>query len=145
MFTLSDTNIDPAALGWAMAQPRAGALATFEGWVRNLHEAHAVSRLTYEAYGPLAIKEGNRILAAVKAAHDVLDAQCVHRIGSLEVGEIAIWVGVTAEHRGPALATCQQIIDEIKHSVPIWKKEFYSDGSMAWVNCAHEAKAAGRL
>ena len=144
MFTLSDRDLDPALLGRAMAHPRAGALATFEGWVRNHHAGRGVLRLTYEAYDRLAIKEGDRVLAGARTRFDILDARCVHRIGPLDVGGLAIWIGVTAEHRAPALDACAFIIDAIKATVPVWKKEFYTDGSTAWVNCAHESSGAER-
>jgi adenylyltransferase/sulfurtransferase len=65
----------------------------------------------------------------------VARAACVHRVGALAVGELAVWVGVSAAHRGEAFAACRYIIDEVKHRVPIWKKEHYADGDSGWVNC----------
>jgi len=62
-------------------------------------------------------------------------AECVHRTGALEIGDVAVWVGVSAAHRGEAFDACRHIIDEIKHRVPIWKKEYYTDGDSGWVNC----------
>jgi molybdopterin synthase catalytic subunit len=142
MFKLSPTPIDPAALRQQLRDPRAGACATFEGWVRNRNDGHAVQALDYEAYAPLAGKEGARILAEARTKFSVLDAVCVHRVGSLVLGDLAVWVGVTAEHRGDAFDACRYIIDEAKARVPIWKKEHYANGATAWINGATRGPAA---
>ena len=65
----------------------------------------------------------------------IVDAICIHRVGTLEIGDIAVWVGVTAAHRGAAFDACRYIIDEVKARVPIWKKEHYTGGDSGWVNC----------
>jgi molybdopterin synthase catalytic subunit len=136
MFQISATPLDPAALQRSLQNVRAGACLTFEGWVRNRNEGQAVQALDYEAYGPLAEKEGERILAEALAKFPVLDAACVHRVGSLQLGDLAIWVGVVSEHRGPAFDACRYIIDEAKARLPIWKREHYVGGTTAWINCA---------
>lgn len=135
-FSLSATALDPAALHRALADARAGACVTFEGWVRNRNEGQPVSALDYEAYPPLAEKEGARILAEAREKFSILGAHCVHRTGHLALGDLAVWVGVTAEHRGAAFDACRFIIDEAKARVPIWKKEHYTGGASAWINCA---------
>src|SRR5471032_459696 len=135
-FSLSATALDPAALQNALADVRAGACVTFEGWVRNRNDGQPVAALEYEAYPPLAEKEGARILAEALEKFSVLAARCVHRTGHLQLGELAVWVGVTAEHRGAAFDACRYIIDEAKARVPIWKKEHYAGGANAWINCA---------
>jgi adenylyltransferase/sulfurtransferase len=71
----------------------------------------------------------------------VTHARCVHRVGDLSLGELAVWIGVSAPHRGEAFAACRYIIDEVKHRVPIWKKEHYRDGDSGWVNCERCAAA----
>lgn len=136
MFRLAATPLDPAALQRALADERAGACVTFEGWVRNRNEGQPVASLEYEAYAPLAEKEGTRILAEAREKFSILAAVCVHRTGHLRLGELAVWVGVTAEHRGAAFDACRYIIDEAKARVPIWKKEHYASGASAWINCA---------
>ncbi|MEY2877800.1 MAG: hypothetical protein RLZZ15_180 [Verrucomicrobiota bacterium] len=136
MFSLAATPLDPAALQRALADVRAGACVTFEGWVRNRNDGQPVLSLDYEAYAPLAEKEGARILAEARAKFSLLGAHCVHRTGHLALGELAVWVGVTAEHRGAAFDACRYIIDEAKARVPIWKKEHYASGATAWINCA---------
>lgn len=69
-----------------------------------------------------------------RAKFAVLSAGCVHRIGRLAVGELAVWIGVTAEHRDAAFDACRYIIDELKTRVPIWKKEHYASGAPEWIN-----------
>ena len=135
-FRLSAEPLDPAALARSLADERAGACVTFEGWVRNRNEGQPVLALDYEAYAPLADKEGARILAEAREKFSLLGAVCVHRVGHLRLGELAVWVGVTAEHRGAAFDACRYIIDEAKARVPIWKKEHYASGATAWINCA---------
>jgi adenylyltransferase/sulfurtransferase len=140
-FEFTHDRIEAAALSATLADPAAGGLATFEGWVRNRNEGRVVSRLEYEAFEELAQGEGERIVAAALQRHAALRARCVHRLGALSVGELAVWVGVAAEHRAEAFAACREIIDEIKHRLPIWKKEHYADGDSGWVNCTHCADA----
>ena len=72
---------------------------------------------------------------------DVLAIHAEHRVGALAIGDCAVWVGVSAAHRGAAFDACRYVIDEIKARVPIWKKEHYADGDSGWVNCATRAPA----
>lgn len=134
-FELTDQPIDPRELINAVRSPEAGGLATFEGWVRNHHQGRNVASLEYEAFAALAEKEGNRILAEICAKHDILEARCVHRTGHLAIGDVAIAIAVSSAHRDAAFAACRDIIDSIKSTVPIWKKEHYTDGSSVWVKC----------
>jgi molybdopterin synthase catalytic subunit len=142
MFRLSADPIDAAALVRGLADPRAGACATFEGWVRERNDGRPVRSLEYEAYAPLAEKEGTRILAEASARFPILEAACVHRTGALALGDLAVWVGVTAEHRAAAFEACRYIIDEAKTRVPIWKREHYADGTAGWINAATGASGA---
>lgn len=119
-----------------LSHPQAGACATFEGWVRNHNEGQAVASLEYEAYPELAEAEGARIMTEAKTKFNLLAATAVHRVGHLQIGDMAVWVGVAAAHRGPAFDACRFIIDELKARVPIWKKEHYVAGESAWINCA---------
>jgi molybdopterin synthase catalytic subunit len=135
-FQLTERAIDPAALLGGMGDTGAGACVTFEGRVRDHSEGRVVRALDYEAYGPLAQREGERILREARDKFPVVGAACVHRTGSLSLGDIAVWVAVTAAHRGAAFDACRYIIDEIKARLPIWKKEHYEGGSSEWVNCA---------
>lgn len=134
--------IDPDALRRELFDPGAGAYCGFEGWIRNENEGHEVIRLEYEAYEPLAIDEGQRILAEAAGQFPHLHAHCVHRTGMLEIGECAVWVGVSAPHREEAFLACRYIIDQVKVRLPIWKKEHYADGHSGWVNCERCSKHA---
>ena len=136
-FRVASEPIQSAALHDALANNRAGACVTFEGWVRNRNEGQPVLSLEYEAYTELAQKEGDRILAEARDKFTLLDTAAVHRVGHLQLGELAVWVGVTAEHRGAAFDACRYIIDEAKARLPIWKKEHYATGATAWINCAN--------
>ncbi len=136
MFRISAQPIDPSTLQRSLADPRAGACVTFEGWVRNRNEGQDVCSLEYEAYAPLAEKEGDRILAEARAKFPLVGVTAVHRVGHLQLGEPAVWVGVIAEHRDAAFDACRFVIDEAKARLPIWKKEHYANGATAWINCA---------
>ncbi len=135
MFQLTDQTIDPRALCDEVRDHTAGGFASFEGWVRNHHQGRDVASLEYEAFPALAEKEGNRILEKICAEHDILMARCQHRTGHLQIGEIAIAIAVSAAHRDAAFNACRAIIDQIKFTVPIWKKEHYTDGTSIWVKC----------
>ena len=133
-FHLSDAPLDIAPWRARVLDPRAGGYASFEGWVRNHHAGRTVDGLDYEAYAALAEREGERILAEAKARFEVIEACCVHRVGTLAVGDLAVWVGVSAAHRGAAFEACRYIIDETKRRVPIWKREHYRDGDADWLH-----------
>lgn len=111
-----------------------GAVITFEGRVRNINAGKTVIRLEYDSYRELAEREGLRILEDAKARFRLETAICVHRVGMLELGEVAIRVEVTAAHRRAAFEACEWIVDEVKRTVPIWKKEHYADGHSGWLN-----------
>lgn len=135
-FHLSATALDPGILQRQLIDAHAGACVTFEGWVRDHNDGRAVRALDYEAFAELAEKEGARILAEAHACFAVRAIVCVHRVGALAIGDLAVWVGVSAAHRGAAFDACRYVIDEAKARVPIWKKEHYVDGASEWINCA---------
>jgi molybdopterin synthase catalytic subunit len=136
MFELVSYEIDSAALCRRMTSPGAGALVTFEGRVRNESDGKIVERLEYEAYETMALKEAGKVLDEARRLYPVIDLYCVHRVGRLAIGDLAIWVGALSAHRHEAFSACRFVIDHIKARVPIWKKEYYADGSSIWVNCA---------
>ena len=133
-FNLSETSFDVATLRANLLDARVGGYASFEGWVRDHNGARLVQGLRYEAYDALAQTEGERILDEAVAGFEITDARCVHRTGDLAIGELAVWVGVTAAHRDAAFAACRFIIDEVKSRVPIWKHERYADGEVTWLH-----------
>ncbi len=133
-FALSEGPLEIAPLRDALHSPRAGAFAAFEGWVRDHHQGRDVRGLRYESHAALASTEGERILDEALQRFDLIDARCVHRVGELAVGELAVWVGVSAAHRDAAFTACRWIIDEVKARVPIWKHERYVDGDAGWLH-----------
>ena len=139
---MTDRSIDPDTLRRALFDAGAGAYVGFEGWIRNENEGHLVERLEYESYEPLAVSEGEKVIAEARAKFPLLHAHCVHRSGTLEIGECAVWVGVSSAHRDEAFNACRYIIDQVKVRLPIWKKEHYADGNSGWVNCERCAEHA---
>ena len=113
-----------------------GARSVFEGTVRKTNDGHQVKKLQYECYESLAIKEGDQILDEAIEKFDLIDAFCVHRVGTLEIGETAVIVVTTSGHRDQSFKGCRYIIDEVKCRVPIWKKEHYADGETQWLKGA---------
>ena len=140
-FFLATSPPNPSEFRQLLRDDLSGALVVFEGWVRASNHGRKVVRLEYEAYEPLAIQEGERILSEAVDRFGIRDAVCCHRTGSLPVGDLAVWVGVVSAHRAEAFEGCRYIIDELKVRVPIWKKEHYEDGETSWLEpcacCGH--------
>lgn len=131
-FRITTDPIDTEAQRRLLGDARCGAYAAFEGWVRNHHAGRNVLGLNYACYPQLAEHEGQRILGEAHARFDIHDAACIHRIGNCAIADLAVWVGVTAIHRDAAFAACQWIIDAVKLRLPIWKQEYYADGTPIW-------------
>lgn len=137
-FALSEEPLDDARLATLRKEtedPGGGAFVAFEGRVRDHNEGRAVASLAYESYAALAHAEAAAILAEAHGRFPLLSVRCVHRVGTLAVGEVAVWVGVVAAHRDAAFDGCRYVIDELKGRVPIWKKETYLDATTDWVGC----------
>jgi molybdopterin synthase catalytic subunit len=133
MAFLTPDSIELASLVPTVESPERGAIACFLGVVRNRHGNRAVVRLHYSAYGPMAEAECARIVAEAESRWQVAVA-LRHRTGRLEVGETAVAIAAASAHRDEAFAACRWVIEEVKRRVPIWKQEFYADGSVAWVD-----------
>jgi molybdopterin synthase catalytic subunit len=114
--------------------PAAGAVVLFSGEVRDHNKGRAVAYLEYEAYHPLAVKMIHAILAEARAKWSLQSAIAQHRVGRLDIGESAVVVITASAHRREAYEANRHIIDRIKHEVPIWKCEYFSDGSHQWGN-----------
>lgn len=142
MFKLTAEALNAESLRAQMENNGAGAFVAFEGRVRNSNEGKKVLKLEYEAYEQLAVKAGAEILARAKENFPIIDVVCIHRTGELQIGDIAVWVGVLSAHRAEGFDACRFTIDQIKATVPIWKKEYYEDGTINWVNCAECAAHA---
>ena len=143
MFSITEKQLNVQQLAAGLENPAGGALVTFEGRVRNHNEGLSVKGLDYQAYVPLAEGEGTKLIDEAKAKYDLLDCCCVHRVGSLAIGEIAVWVGVISAHRADAFEAARYIIDEAKKRVPIWKRENLESGTSHWVAC-HDEEPSGQ-
>lgn len=137
---LKATAIELGELVAQVESPAKGGVACFLGAVRNHQGGRQVLRLEYSAYEEMAEAECARIVAEAKDRWDCSVA-VAHRIGSLEVGDTAVAIAAAAAHREEAFAACRYVIEEVKRRVPIWKREFYADGSVEWV----VGGAAGRV
>lgn len=121
----------------AVAHPECGGICTFEGVVRNHHEGRRVIRLFYEAYELMAEKVLTQLKSEIENEWPGCHASVMHRHGELNIGDVAVAIVVWAPHRREAFAACEAMINRIKECVPIWKQEFYADGSVKWVRCHH--------
>ncbi|MHB8507070.1 MAG: molybdopterin synthase catalytic subunit [Candidatus Dormibacteria bacterium] len=124
--------IDTGAAIAGVASPEYGATAVFLGIVRDHDNGKAVDRLEYEAHEPMAEVQVGHLVERAMTRWDVGRVSVQHRLGDLSIGEVSVIVAVSAVHREPALEACRWLIDTLKAEVPIFKKEWYADGS-AWV------------
>jgi molybdopterin synthase catalytic subunit len=115
-----------------VAGPDCGGLVTFVGTVRNQTKGKTVQRLDFEAYKPMAIAEMQKIAKTATDRWPVHRIAIHHRVGMLQIGEIAVIISVACAHRKAAFEACQFAIDTLKETVPIWKKEIFEDGEV-WV------------
>ena len=134
MFAINEAPIDAGRLHRGLEADGAGAVVSFEGRVRNYNDSRAVNGLSYQAYAELAEAEGRRIVEEAHAKFAVERVVCVHRVGDLAPGDIAVWAGVSAGHRAAAFDACRYVIDEVKARVPIWKREHYIEGASEWLH-----------
>ena len=144
-FHLSDLPLDISTLSEELHDSAAGAEVTFDGRVRIHNAGRVVSQLEYQAYPALALATGRRILEEEAARHGILRAVAVHRTGSLEIGESAVWIGVASAHREAAFDAARVIIERLKYELPVWKKETYADGSTEWVGPDNQSAETERL
>jgi molybdopterin synthase catalytic subunit len=115
--------------------PHIGGVVIFEGRVRSINEGKKVNSLEYEVYQLLAQKEGDKIIQETLDKFDILDLKVNHRVGHLQIGDIALYAFAGSVHRSEAFEATQYVVDQIKLRVPIWKKEHYADGTADWVAC----------
>ena len=132
MFTLSAEPLDGRDLK-AELQADTGAVVVFEGHVRGRSHGRDIALLEYEAHADQATKEFERIAAEAREKFAVTDVRCVHRVGRAMPGEMAVWVAAVAPHRDAAFDACRYAMDELKHRLPIWKKQHYTDGTSEWI------------
>jgi molybdopterin synthase catalytic subunit len=138
---LTESPLDLNALVAEVSADDRGGVASFVGMVRDHHDGRAVQGLEYSAYAPMAEAECGRIVEEAERRWPVRIA-LRHRVGSLDIGDIAVAIAVAGAHRDEAFAACRHVIEEVKRRVPIWKRERYADGSVEWVGTAGAGTAA---
>ena len=122
--------IDTAAIANALKHPEDGAAAIFEGIVRNNTRGRQTVYLDYESYEAMALKKMEELVAQALADFKIRDVALVHRLGRLKIGETSVLIVVASAHRGAAFEACRWLIDTLKKTVPIWKKEYFVDGAV---------------
>lgn len=118
--------------------PECGGLCTFEGIVRNHHGGKSVNHLVYETYEPMAEKELQKLIDEIVSEWTDVKIQVLHRHGRLSIGDVAVAIAAWAPHRREAFRACEAMIERIKKRLPMWKHEFYGDGTDKWVMCLHD-------
>ncbi len=137
MFVLQATPIDCLKIKNSYSDPSNGALVSFEGLVRSDQvESKKVASLLYIADETICTQEGSLIINQAIEKFNLNHAVCIQRIGQVEVLHTAIWIGAWAPHREDAFSGCRFIIEETKRRLLIWKKEFYNNGTSAWIHGA---------
>ena len=133
MYKITSENIEPDALfEWAL-KPCHGAVVTFAGTVRDNTHGRRTLRLAYEAYAEMAEAKMREVGEEIRERWGIEDVAMIHRVGTLEIGEISILIAVAAPHRKHAFEACSYAIDRVKQIVPVWKKEIWADGEREWV------------
>ena len=122
--------IDARAIRLSLEHPEDGAVAVFEGVVRNHSRGRKTLYLDYEAYETMALNEMEKLSQAALEHFKIRDVRMVHRLGRLEIGEASILIAVASAHRAAAFDACRWLIDTLKKTVPIWKKEYFEDGAV---------------
>jgi molybdopterin synthase catalytic subunit len=135
MAELRDGPLSVDEVRGAVMDPSAGGIALFAGAVRNHDHGRDVLRLSYSAH-PSAAAELRRVCEKVATEFEVVAVAAVHRVGDLEVGDLAVVVAVSCPHRAEAFAACRALIDELKRTVPVWKQQIFPGGESEWVNSA---------
>ncbi len=132
LVALSEEPLDPRAITDRVRSDGDGALVVFEGIVREHSRGKQVRALVYEAYGSMAQKQIEQLAEEAARRWPISKVAVVHRTGTLQVGEVSVVIAVAAPHRGEGFDACEWLIDELKRTVPIWKKEIYTEGE-AWI------------
>jgi len=132
--TVTEAPLDLAAHEQAVADPAAGAVVSFAGVVRDHDHGRDVTLLEYEAH-PSAEAVLKEVAAEIAADPEVRAVAVSHRIGVLQIGDVALAAAVATAHRAEAFAICARLVDEVKARLPVWKRQVFADGTEEWVNC----------
>jgi len=136
LIAVTEQPLDLAAHEQAVARPTAGAVVSFQGVVRDHDDGRGVTGLEYECH-PSAEQVLHEVVAELLAADPQLQAVAVsHRVGRLDVGDVALVAAVSSAHRAAAFAGCARLVDAVKERIPVWKRQVFVDGTDEWVNSA---------
>jgi len=130
---IQDTALNLEGFDSIQAFPECGGTGIFIGTVRNHHEGRAVQALKYTSYAPVAEKMIRTIEQEIQEKYALRYVRVVHRIGTLDIGDKTIIAIAYAPHRREAFQACEEAVERVKHEVPVWKEEFYTDGSSQYV------------
>ncbi len=142
MIELTQSPLNPEAISSKVRKDTNGAVVTFLGTTRNNFQGKRVLTLEYEAFDEMALKKMEEIRAELQAQFAVEDIAISHRVGTVPIGEISLVIAVASPHRKEAFFACHKLVDRLKETVPIWKKEVYEGGSR-WVACEDHEFAPG--
>ena len=131
---VQESDLDLAAHEKAVADPRAGAVVSFQGVVRDHDEGKGVTLLEYEGH-PTAAAILREVAEEIAADPNVYAVAVSHRVGTLQIGDVALVAAVSTAHRAAAFTACARLVDEAKARLPIWKRQVFTDGTEEWVNC----------
>jgi len=126
---ITTTEIKPASINAALRKPEDGAVAIFDGIVRNNSRGRRTLYLDYSAYDRMALNKMEELARQALERFAIRDVRIVHRIGRLQIGETSVYIAVASAHRAAAFDACRWLIDTLKTTVPIWKKEYFEDGA----------------
>ena len=133
MFEIAESEIDINSVVAKVSSPGAGAISTFIGVSRNFTGGMQVNYLFYEAYHSMAVRLMEKIAEKTREKFKIEKIAMTHRVGKVEIEEISVVIAVSAGHREAAIRACHYAIDTLKEIVPIWKKEFMTDGQQKWM------------
>lgn len=139
MIEITISSIDSEAILGRLKSNEAGAICLFLGTVREFTAGRRTVALEYEAYPEMAERKLVELETEARRRWPILEVVIVHRVGRLELGEASVAVGVNSPHRQAAFEACQWLIDTLKQTVPIWKKEEWADGSEEWIHPENES------
>ncbi|HLF20065.1 MAG TPA: molybdenum cofactor biosynthesis protein MoaE [Bacteroidota bacterium] len=140
MIRIQNTPIRVEVVVGSVTTVASGAINAFIGTTRNHSRGRAVKLLEYEVYEPMALRMMERIIQEAKSRWDIHDTAIVHRVGRVNVGEASVVIAVSSAHRDEAFEACRFLIDRLKQVVPIWKREFFEDGTIEWSPQSHDQK-----
>jgi len=143
LFAIDAAPIEPARLLAAVGDPAAGASVLFLGTTRDENAGRRVTRLEYEAFASMAVREMRQLARAARRRWPIRRVAMIHRIGVVPIGEASVGIAVSAAHRTEAFEACHWLIDRLKEIVPIWKKEHYRGGTV-WIGAQQGGPPSGR-